>query len=368
MHDLQPGRAQIFKGHSLEMAYLENVGLHRINDDGTLWGTRGRQLLRLDPQAEAFRYVESLPTRDLTGHLMRWPRMRKRLRLDDFVAVRWLKSGTRIARIGGWLFRSAEGKAFKPVHRLRHFGHKTGRGVGNHGMLETSSGRLIYGEYFRNTTRGPVRLYASDDDGQSWQVLYEFPAGDIRHVHCIVEDPYTGNLFVMTGDYDQESRILESADGCKSFRLIGTGSQSWRTCDLLFMPDALLWAVDSGRAGFPGIWRWDRQTASAERIFELDGAVEYCMLIREDLCLFTVCRNNFECEWDRNPSFWVIRYNGQSQRLALDMVRGPKAVQTGLRLVASPSKEWIGLTVTNTDRYPFASFWTRSERFAELLT
>jgi hypothetical protein len=302
------------------------------------------------------------------GFCTRWPALRTRLRLDDFAVVRWLNSGAVLARIGGWLFRAENvSKTFRPVHKLRRFGPRTGRGVRHHGIVETRNGRIIYGEYFRNSVREPVRLYASDDDGQSWYVLHEFPAGDIRHVHGLAEDPYTGHLFLMTGDLDFESRIAETSDGGKSFRTIGTGSQSWRTCDLLFTREAVLWSVDSGHLGYPGIWRWDRASEKAECIAELDGASEFGTLIEDDLSLFTVCRNGFECEWDEHPSLWVSDSQGASRRLTFDLVRGRKAVQTGLRLVASPSKKLVGLTVSNTSRYPFASFWAPAARFAEAL-
>ena len=72
------------------------------------------------------------------------------------------------------------------------------------------SGTIFWGEYFDNAARDEVHIYASTDAGATWNVAYTFPKGAIRHVHNIVYDPWDNCLWVLTGDYGDECRILRA--------------------------------------------------------------------------------------------------------------------------------------------------------------
>ena len=92
------------------------------------------------------------------------------------------------------------------------------------GLVQLRSGRILFGEYFRNDSRVPVRVYASDDDAQSWRVLHKFPAGRIRHIHALIEDPYRVGVWLCTGDLDDESFLAHSSNGGDQFDIVGGGS------------------------------------------------------------------------------------------------------------------------------------------------
>lgn len=66
-----------------------------------------------------------------------------------------------------------------------------------------------------------------------------------RHIHVLSRDPYTGDLYLGTGDTDNESRIYVSSDDGETFRLLGTGSQKWRTLTFLFTEKSIFWNMDS---------------------------------------------------------------------------------------------------------------------------
>lgn len=66
-----------------------------------------------------------------------------------------------------------------------------------------------------------------------------------RHIHVLTVDPFTGWLFVGTGDTDLESAIYVSKDDGQSFTRIGGGSQVWRTLSFVFTDNYILWNTDS---------------------------------------------------------------------------------------------------------------------------
>lgn len=114
---------------------------------------------------------------------------------------------------------------------------------GTMGVLPTAvcvdDGRVYLGEYPLDETT--PRLLASDDRGRSWTTVLALP--EVRHVHGVHRDPYTGDVWLTTGDRDAECRIGRLRDG--EFRTVGSGSQQWRAVDLAFTRDAVLWGVDS---------------------------------------------------------------------------------------------------------------------------
>lgn len=66
-----------------------------------------------------------------------------------------------------------------------------------------------------------------------------------RHIHTFVQDPYSGYLFVTTGDNDTESSVYFSKDKGKSFELLGSGNQQWRVLSFIFTPEYIFWNTDS---------------------------------------------------------------------------------------------------------------------------
>ena len=90
----------------------------------------------------------------------------------------------------------------------------------------------------------------------NWETVLDFPSLDewhrdptlldaARHVHSVTVDPYTGHVWVATGDADLHSRLLYSDDNGWSFRLVGMGSQAWRAVSIWFTERYVYWAMDS---------------------------------------------------------------------------------------------------------------------------
>ncbi len=112
-------------------------------------------------------------------------------------------------------------------------------------LCQAADGTIYYGEYFYNPQRTPVRIFCSKDNGDTWQVAYTFGEGEINHIHGIFNDPYTGKLWVATGDDDVACIFGYSEDGFKTLVKEYAGSQQYRVCVPLFTKDEIIFATDS---------------------------------------------------------------------------------------------------------------------------
>lgn len=142
------------------------------------------------------------------------------------------------ANVTRWLYRSDDGgiswKLVKPLRKSSGI-----RGVMPPGFCY-SDGTVYIGEYIFDENATP-RVLASDDYGESWYTALE--CEDVRHIHSVQIDPYTQDIWVTTGDRDEESMIGRFLD--EKFEIIGSASQIWRTVELAFTPDYVLWGTDS---------------------------------------------------------------------------------------------------------------------------
>lgn len=112
-------------------------------------------------------------------------------------------------------------------------------------LCQSDDGTIYYGEYCYNPKRKPMRIFQSKDDGDTWTVAYSFGEGEINHIHGIFNDPYTGRLWVATGDDDKACIFGYTEDGFKSFVKRYEGTQQYRVCVPLFTKDEIIFATDS---------------------------------------------------------------------------------------------------------------------------
>ena len=204
-----------------------------------LYGSRGYQVLSSRPQDSLDWHpvasFEPIAWRNLTSGI----RLSNRLVRDGFHALCVLPSGHMIGAVPGAIVtRSPQESRFEVTHKI-------GRGTRPLHIAATPEGKVFWGEYFDNKNRTEVFIYASDDHGMTWSVAHTFPAKAIRHVHNIVYDPYQNCLWILTGDYERECRILRASCDLRSMEPILEGNQQARAVALLPMPDALYFASDT---------------------------------------------------------------------------------------------------------------------------
>ena len=170
-------------------------------------------------------------------------RLTARLCRDGFHALAILPSGSLVAAAPGAIVTLRPGEAeFRRTHTLlrgtRPLHITAVPGVG-------TSGAIYWGEYFDNAARDQVHIYASTDAGATWHIAYTFPKGAIRHVHNIVHDPWANCLWVLTGDYGDECRILRATCDFTRVEPILQGQQQARAVAAIPTEHALYFSSDT---------------------------------------------------------------------------------------------------------------------------
>jgi len=138
-----------------------------------------------------------------------------------------------------YLYKTKEDKLVETL-KLRNC-----RNVLHQSINVTPDGYIYFGEYGQNGERKSVPVYRSKDGGQSWEEIYTFSPGSIKHVHGCFYDKYTDKVWVCTGDFEDENCLLVADRDFKDVKKIGDGQQRYRTCNLIFTENEVHWLMDS---------------------------------------------------------------------------------------------------------------------------
>ena len=123
-----------------------------------------------------------------------------------------------------------------------------------HAFAYDVDNRYIYaGEYTldKNNMHSVYRGTVSPTGLKEWQKVYEFDSANtnsvnsVLHIHVVTVDPYTGNVWIGTGDNDNESRLYYSKDHGASWELFAIGAQYFRILSMWFTEDYVYWNTDS---------------------------------------------------------------------------------------------------------------------------
>ena len=227
--------------------------------DDLLYAARGYQLVRsriLDASAVAWQPVATFRpawrrrlsvTNGLTARLFR----------DGFHALAVLPSGGLVAAVPGAIVTlRPEETEFRRTHTIT-------RGTRPLHICAVPGGAVFWGEYFDNPSREEVHIYASADQGATWNVAHTFPKGSIRHVHNIVHDAWENCLWILTGDYGDECRILRAACDFSRVETVLQGNQQARSVAVVPTEDGLYFSSDTPlESNF--IYRLDRRSVLSQ--------------------------------------------------------------------------------------------------------
>lgn len=142
-----------------------------------------------------------------------------------------------IAKKGIFLKR-AKKNYFKKVFHIK-------RGSKPLNLCYIPSGSVFFGEYFANINKEEVNIYGSEDGGYHWNVVFTFPKGEINHIHGLFYDKYTDKIWFCTGDREDECIIGYTEDEFKTIVEVFRGGQEYRTCNLFFYKDFIVFGTDS---------------------------------------------------------------------------------------------------------------------------
>jgi hypothetical protein len=228
--------------------------VHHVSDEHEVYVTEGRTIVVW--KDEARRVVGKFPwvnPRDWFG----FSRLSQRAARADRCNIFVTSAGKILGIRGETVYRVEENRVI-PLWQIQ------GDSVLHRGICE-HEGQVYFGEYFRNSARGPVRLWRVDPALKIWEVAHEFPAGQYRHIHLVSSDPYEPHaLWVAVGDDDGECFLLRSTDGFRTHERIGAGTQLWRAVSLFFTPTHICWITDSNLQQNYAC-RMDRQSQQLEQ-------------------------------------------------------------------------------------------------------
>jgi hypothetical protein len=273
---------------------------------GDLWATRGMTIYRLKKEEDKFSRVAHVPTGLSVFWLRNFSLFRRLTIRSECVEMITTGSGDLCALSAGrlWLLDSGR-KKFREVFRLKNYGFGD-QGIRNDGILSSSDSSAYFGEYFQNQKRNKVELYRGSNKMNSWEQAHEFQPGQIRHIHAVQEDPYSGKLWVCTGDDDDESFVAWSDDKFATINKIGEGSQLWRVCQLMFTEEAVYWGSDNGSDDVAGIYRWDKKTTELQKLQGIDGAVFYATRLKSGTMVMSTDREGMKNEKDDRTRLFII--------------------------------------------------------------
>jgi len=226
--------------------------------DDTLYASRGYNLLRTRiPQGHI--PSDSQPWESVASfHPSYWRRwtartnLSSRLLRDGFHALAVLPSDGMVAAVPGAII------TLGPKETQFLVTHTITRGTRPLHITAIPGGNVFWGEYFDNASRDEVHIYVSTDGGAKWNVAYTFARGTIRHVHNIVHDPWGSCLWLLTGDYGDECRIIRASYDFRQVDAVLQGHQQARAVALVPAESGLYFSSDTPlEANF--IYHLDRQ-------------------------------------------------------------------------------------------------------------
>ena len=177
-----------------------------------------------------------------------------------------LTNGDRIAVAKKGLFLQKQGKGdFKKCFSIP-------RGSKPLNLCFAPSGNIYLGEYFQNMEKQAVKIYCSEDNGQNWHIAYTFGVGNINHIHGLFFDKYTNRIWVATGDRENECIIGYTMDEFKTFIEVFRGGQEYRTCQLFFYKDYIVFGTDT-QYEQNVIKKFDRKTLEITELQQVQGSV-----------------------------------------------------------------------------------------------
>ena len=233
-------------------------------------------------------------------------RLSARALRDGFHALAITPSGALIAAVPGAIVTCSPGQAeFHVTHRLT-------RGTRPLHIAAAPGSAIYWGEYFDNAQRDEVHIYASPDAGTTWNVAHTIAKGSIRHVHNIVPDPWANCLWILTGDYGDECRILRATCDLRQIDTVLQGNQQARAVAAIPMEDGLYFSSDTPlESNF--IYRLDRD-GRLSQLTAISSSSIYGCRVGKNLFFSTMVEPS-EINRDRNVRIYGGDISGNWQPL-----------------------------------------------------
>ncbi len=270
----------------------DNIRIVEV-DGSLLLGASGYRIFTMDESGSS-KYVAKIDD-PVHAFLSKFSRTRRMFRAEVHRLLT-LSNGNRIciARKGIFL-QEKDSKHFVKTFRVP-------RGSRPMNICEDSDGAIYFGEYYPNPERGEVHVYGSFDGCHTWQIVYTFGAGTIRHIHGIYKDPWSGKLWITTGDENGECLIAFTDDRFRTVTIAAGGDQRYRTCTLLFLEDRIIYGTDSP-CRINSIYSMSRKDYALTELKRVQGSVINSCMTGDHLFVSTTVEPS-EVNTDRDSYLW----------------------------------------------------------------
>jgi hypothetical protein len=141
-------------------------------------------------------------------------------------------------------------------------------------MTVDSMGRVLWGEYWSNRERREVRLFVSEDKGKSYELFHTFKAGEVKHIHHILEDNFDNCYWVCAGDHNNEPGIGRLSRDLKDFDWLVKGDQQYRAVTGFIFKDKIVYGTDTEK-DFNAIYALNKNNGKVEKLCETPGSCIY---------------------------------------------------------------------------------------------
>ena len=162
---------------------------------------------------------------------------------------------------------------------------RQGRVPLHQGICQTEKGDIFVGEYSPNKMNISSAVWKSNDAGDSWNIVFEFPREKARHIHGCFWDPVEKKVWVCTGDFKGECHIVCADEDFVKVEWLSQGSQKWRTVNLIFKKNYVYFGMDSPLTQ-SYICRIDRSNRKLEQLTQVPGPIWYAKALQDDWMLF----------------------------------------------------------------------------------
>ncbi len=237
-----------------------------IGQDGAIYISRNYEVYRSDDHGRSWQldcYVPCRGAKSWAANLQ----LAARLLRFYVAAFQVLHDGTRLAVTRGGIYRAGVGESeLRCTFPITRGSRPLNIAVDAH--------RVLFGEYGHIEASQEVAIYVSEDGGKSFEAGYRFPAGSILHVHNVQLDPYTGDYWVLVGDYGEHPGIASLSRDFRHLEWLARGGQYCRVVQMFVEPDCLIYGMDTD-VEQNYIVRMDKKSGKVCRLQAVEGSSLY---------------------------------------------------------------------------------------------
>ncbi len=209
-----------------------------VSAEGFLYISRKYTVFRSCDRGKTWQVDSVLPVESWKSSLARF-HLSARLLREYVAALIVLSEGTRVAIARDGIYRAAPGVTVM----TRTFKFPAGWRPLN--LAVDDGDRVLFGEYGANPQRREIFIYASDDLARSFHPAFKFAAGDVRHVHNIIFDPFGDQFWILVGDVGREPGVGVLSKDLLTVSWVDRGHQKVRAVGALVEKDCLIYGTDS---------------------------------------------------------------------------------------------------------------------------